>query len=48
MVIKFKVAQVEQSMTTFWKKERYGYNIYQNEQNLFFLAGPPIPLSDKD
>ena len=33
-------------MTPFWKEERWGYNIYQNEQNLFFLAGPPpIPLS---
>jgi len=37
--------RVEQSMTTFWKEERQGHNIYQNEQNLFFWAGPPpIPL----
>ena len=42
MVIKSKFARVEQSMTTFWKEERQGYNIYQNEQNLFFWAGPPL------
>ena len=36
MFIKSKVARVEQSMTPFWKKERWGYNIYQNKQNLFF------------
>ena len=33
-------------MTPFWKEERWGYNIYQNEQNLFFLAGPPYTLND--
>ena len=31
-------------MTLFWKEERLGYNIYQNEQNLFFWLDPPIPL----
>ena len=33
-------------MTPFWKEERQGYNIYENEQNHFFgEAGPPlIPL----
>ena len=37
MLIKSKVARVEQSMTQIWKEERRGYNIYQNEQK-FFLA----------
>ena len=25
-------------MTSFWKEERYGYDIYQNEQKQIFLA----------
>ena len=45
MLIKSKVARVEQSMTTLWKEERWGHNIYQNEQKQFFgLDPPPIPL----
>ena len=28
-------------MTPFWKEERLVYSIYQNKQNLSFLAGPP-------
>ena len=44
MVIKSKVARVEQSMTPFWKEERWGYNIYQNEQKQFFWPiGPLYP-----
>ena len=36
-------------MTPFWKEERYGYNIYQNEQKHIFLAlTPPIPLNRKN
>ena len=33
-------------MTQFWKEEKWGYNIHeQNEQNLlFWLDPPPIPL----
>ena len=30
-------------MTPFWKGERWGFKIYQNEQDLF-LAGPLIAL----
>ena len=44
MLIKSKVARVKQSMTPFWKEERWGYNIYQNEQKQFFWPRPPIPL----
>ena len=36
MLIKSKVAGVELSMTTFWKEERSGYKIYQNEHKHFF------------
>ena len=45
MLIKSKEAQVEQSMTPFWKEERLGYRIYQNEQKQFFGLDPPIHLS---
>ena len=46
MLIKSKVARVEQSMTPFWKEERWGYNIYQNKQKHFFGLDPsPIPLN---
>ena len=31
-------------MTPFWKEERWGYNIYQNEQKNFFDLDPPRPL----
>ena len=31
-------------MTPFWKEERWGYSIYQNEQNLLLGLDPPIPL----
>ena len=32
-------------MTQFWKEKMWGYNIYQNKQNLLNLAGlSPIPL----
>ena len=45
MLIKSKVARVEQSMTPFWKEERWGYNIYQNEKQQFFWPRPSIPLT---
>merc|ERR1719505_94431 len=36
-------------MAPFWREERWGYSICQDEPNLFFLAGPPpIPLSVKN
>ena len=41
MLVKQKVAIIERHMTPFWKEERWGYNISQNEQNLFFWDGPP-------
>ena len=44
MLVKQKVAIIERHMTPFWKEERWGYNIHQNEQNPFILVGPPIPL----
>ena len=31
-----KVSMIERYMSPFWKKERWGNNIYQNKQNLFF------------
>ena len=31
-------------MTPFWKDERWGYNMYQKEQNLFFGWTSPILL----
>ena len=46
MVIKSKVVWVEQSMTPFWKEERWGYNIYQNKRKLKFWPRPPIPLRE--
>ena len=45
VLLKQKVAIIERHMTPFWKEERWGYKIYQNEQN-YFLAGPPILLSN--
>ena len=41
MFIRFKLVCFEQSITTFWKEERQGYNIYENEQKQFFRPGPP-------
>ena len=38
---KMKSFEIERLMTPFWKEERWDYNIYQNEQNLIFLVGPP-------
>ena len=48
MLIKSKVAQVEQSMNPFWKEEIWGYNIYQNEQKQFFWPRPPYTLKATD
>ena len=47
MLIKFKAAEVEQSLTTFWKDERYGYNGYQNEQDTICWPIPPYPLGSQ-
>ena len=48
MLIKFKVARVEQSIPPFWREERWGYNIYQNEQKQFFGLDPsPTPLTSR-
>ena len=33
MLVKQKVFLIERHMTLFWKEERWGYNIYQKEQN---------------
>ena len=44
MFIKYKAAWFEESMTTFWKDDREGYKIHQNEQKQFFDLDPPIPL----
>ena len=43
--VKQKVAIIERHMTSFWKEERWGYNIYQTKQNLFWEAGLPYTLS---
>ena len=45
MVIKSEVAPVQQSMTTFWKEERYGYNIYMKMNKISLLAGSPYTLN---
>ena len=47
VLIKQKVAIIERHMTPIWKEERWGYNIYQNEQNQFFGGWtPPYTLKD--
>ena len=42
MLVKEKVSIIERNMTPFWKEERWDYKIYENEQNLFFVAGTSL------
>ena len=44
MLIEQKVLIIEKNMTQFWR-ERWGYNIHQNEQKHFFWPRPPYTLN---
>ena len=48
MIIESKVVRVEQSMTPFWKEERWGYNLYQNERKQFVWPTESCQLLESD